>query len=484
MTCARVQAEVAEDDEVEEDDSPPELIYAQAWGDSVTIATTNTYKLSEFSNATNHGRLHKEVQKARDMISSHKKDEALMTKYGYKSRADILDWGGTIPEGESLIAFYAVRLGKGKVNIWSYKVYGHAVTGKKPAAATGGTLYKNIMHTVERSEWEAMVVKFDAVHELNPPTLAVGEFAHRCEREDCKTPLDMRKRTGLLNWANTMTDLYDLEIYYLMTDTSRTDSTDPAEQLKEKLKKIKDEGSRRAEVFAARKEVDAQKALEREEAAKRMRERASQAWESNAEAKHEMLVNDDAKVVAVNQIARSIRSIEKVVVGVAIPTVAQLPPLAEWLKQHGLERIQEILERDEWHLRTMLATVDESTFESDFSSLPAARRRDLQVALRLLRDELAPAPTPSPPHKARTHRKRPRGFTGMPDSTPASVRSFRMDDDDDDLDVDDTGSLAPSLAPSLAASSRTGQPSMSGSQRNAPLYRDLSSGVHPRGKNL
>jgi hypothetical protein len=42
MTCARVQAEVAEDDEVEEDDSPPELIYAQAWGDSVTIATTNT----------------------------------------------------------------------------------------------------------------------------------------------------------------------------------------------------------------------------------------------------------------------------------------------------------------------------------------------------------------------------------------------------------------------------------------------------------
>ena len=42
MTCARVQAEVAEDDEVEEDDSPPELIYAQAWGDSVTIATTNS----------------------------------------------------------------------------------------------------------------------------------------------------------------------------------------------------------------------------------------------------------------------------------------------------------------------------------------------------------------------------------------------------------------------------------------------------------
>ena len=52
MTCARVQAEVAEDDEVEEDDSPPELIYAQAWGDSVTIATTNTYKLSDFANAT------------------------------------------------------------------------------------------------------------------------------------------------------------------------------------------------------------------------------------------------------------------------------------------------------------------------------------------------------------------------------------------------------------------------------------------------
>ena len=30
MTCARVQAEIAEDDEVEDDDSPPELIYAQA----------------------------------------------------------------------------------------------------------------------------------------------------------------------------------------------------------------------------------------------------------------------------------------------------------------------------------------------------------------------------------------------------------------------------------------------------------------------
>eukprot|EP00966_Prymnesium_polylepis_P153127 3537294-Prymnesium_polylepis.1 len=68
------------DDEADGDEDG--TVYAMKYGDSVTAEKTNTYDLKGFQNATNHGRLVKEVEKARADLTKMESEKQLIEKWG------------------------------------------------------------------------------------------------------------------------------------------------------------------------------------------------------------------------------------------------------------------------------------------------------------------------------------------------------------------------------------------------------------------
>ena len=66
--------------------------YALSYGDQVTFEKTNTYKLSDFTNATNHGKLvNKEVGKAKQFLIAEERDKGLRRSFAYIGREDLID---------------------------------------------------------------------------------------------------------------------------------------------------------------------------------------------------------------------------------------------------------------------------------------------------------------------------------------------------------------------------------------------------------
>eukprot|EP00966_Prymnesium_polylepis_P324075 7380171-Prymnesium_polylepis.1 len=84
------------------------------------------------------------------------------------------------------------------------------------------------------------------------------------------------------------------------------------------------------------------------------------------------------KTYHVQKAQQSIKKLGKLIEGNRISIQTPVRPLAEFLESFGLSDLQEQLERETWDLRMMLNSADKPTFESDFSALPAPKRRKLQ----------------------------------------------------------------------------------------------------------
>lgn len=240
-----------------DDEGVPEgAEYPIKFGDNIVPEKTNTYKLTDFKDATNHSRIGKEVTKAKEYLKKDAIEEKLMKQYGYSTRVALLEKvsNAVIPEGELRVAFRCARFPKtkkGKLILSSINAYKMTVAAGKGRGGRGsggrgaGTtthVRQPIEISVDREEFEAMINNFNAAHDMNPPPRAQVDGADDdndwvCEREG-DTQADILKREGLTNWARSMTMLEDLEMYALGSSAARADSTDPAAQLKAKLKEI------------------------------------------------------------------------------------------------------------------------------------------------------------------------------------------------------------------------------------------------------
>ena len=426
----QVELEDGEDDEV------PEQVYASRYGDLITSATTNSYNLADFKNATNHGKLEREVKKARALVQKFEEDSALTKKHGYLARAVAVSDGATIDESEGWVRFRCKTLSKKKATIWSHAEYevparATARAGARPGQPPTRSM-QVLVRTVDRDVWAEAVKKFDAMHNENPSVL---DFS------DGEVEGDRKKRDGEQHWAETMIDLQNMELYFLGQNEARTESTDPKETLKEKLKEMEVDRREKAEAIADRKEKERQRMEERERQATELKRKAAEAWEANAISKHELLENDDVKVAAIASVSKSVYRMERKLGGLSVPKGSIVPTLSDWLEENALTHLQTTLQG--WRLKTMLQTCNDATFETDFATLTDVDRRNLQVALRDTLQELQP-PTPSPQTMKRPRPRtsaasssstpcggRPRGMpSGMPSYAPSEIDDW--DDDDGD----------------------------------------------------
>ena len=162
----------------EEDEEEIALKYARTYGDDVSYLKTNTFKLSEFSNNTAHGRLvNTEVANARAYLSELTKEKKLLSKFAYCKRDEVIarvTQSITFPESERFIAFRVAQLGKGKVEVRTASSYPIPTksTGKQKASAVPRAeecTYKQVELTITREELNQWVNLYSSIHEANPP---------------------------------------------------------------------------------------------------------------------------------------------------------------------------------------------------------------------------------------------------------------------------------------------------------------------------
>ena len=151
-----------------------------------------------------------------------------------------------------------------------------------------------------------------------------------------------------------------------------------------------------------------------------MQKKATEAWEASLEFKHEILVNEDMKLIRIDKVNTNLRDLKRILSTPMVPEDVELPPLKEWLGTRDLGGYWEALK--EWELSTMLESCDGPTFESDFDCLPVPKRRKLQVALRHFINSIQPAP--SPPPAAPPPRTRPKHSASHSSSSARSISDW------------------------------------------------------------
>eukprot|EP00966_Prymnesium_polylepis_P328007 7383824-Prymnesium_polylepis.1 len=174
--CLYLEASETEDaDEDGDEQLDVGVCYALKFGDSVTHETTNTYPVAGFKNATNHGKLVKEVEAARKELVKQNEEMKLLTKWGMVNKQSFDCGAAIIPEADSLIEFRCVKLGKKEVVVWSAKPYEHVNTAAPRGHGRGAgaaprveRVSKAIALKVSREIWVEMIQKYDGVHETTP----------------------------------------------------------------------------------------------------------------------------------------------------------------------------------------------------------------------------------------------------------------------------------------------------------------------------
>ena len=464
-TDARVPSQVELEDG--EDDEVPEQVYASRYGDTISIGTTNSYKLADFKNATNHTKLEKEVKKARTLMQKFEEDSALTTKHGYLARATAVSDGATVDETEAWVRFRCKTLSKKKATVWSLSEYEVPARTTARGGGRGGAPPSRSMQvialTIDRDVWQEAVKKFDAMHDVNPSMVGFS---------DGEVEGDRKKRDGERQWTETMIDLQNMELYFLGQNEARTESTDPKETLRSKLKEMEADRAAKAEAIFERKERERVRIEAKEKEAAEMKRKAAEAWAAHAASRRDMLENDDVKVAAISQVSKSVYRMERKVGGLTVPKGVSLPTLSDWLEANDLGHLKTPLQG--WRLKTMLRTCNDATFETDFGVIPGVDRRNLQVALRDTLEELQP-PTPSPPtmkrprpHASASHTPGRANHGQMPSYAPSELGDW---DDVEPDDLHDEGCTASvyggSSAPSDASSTHTARQSTSSSARLA-----------------
>ena len=398
--------------DVEEEDEHLEVgaVYALEFGDTVTYETTNTYPLDGFKNATNHGRLVAEVTKARKELAKGDEEAQLRLKWGLVSKRSVDVGNAQIPDDVDLIDFRIVKLGKKDCVVWSSKTYPHLEAARGGARGRGArgrggragpprSVNKAIALKVTREDWVAMIARYDTVHTTtrNPPELVDEDEEDFNAEVEGETAASKRKKEGSDHWAKVMIALNDVEMHKLMcVGQGRTNSTDPHASLHAKKEEIKKSKERKAEMVAEEQAKKQKKKEETEQRARDMQDKASDAWKQRAVTSHAILENDDMKTYHVQKAQQSIKKLGKLIEGNRISVHTPVRPLGEFLESYGLSELQEHLERETWDLRTMLNSADKPTFESDFSALPAPKRRKLQASLNEEAASMGPPDTPSP----------------------------------------------------------------------------------------
>jgi hypothetical protein len=107
--------EASESEEPQEDgeeDLADGVLYAMKYGDAISAEKTNSYNLKEFANATNHGRLIKEVEKARELLIKSEKELELTSKWGMAHEEQLELGSAQVPEIEQHLDFRIAKLGK------------------------------------------------------------------------------------------------------------------------------------------------------------------------------------------------------------------------------------------------------------------------------------------------------------------------------------------------------------------------------------
>ena len=186
------------------------------------------------------------MDSARKELLKQKEEWRLLTKWGMVNKQSIDIGAATIPEGDNLIEFRCVKLGKKDVVVWSAKTYEHTAARARGGRGRAGRgvprperVLKAIALKVSRDDWVDMVNKYDAVHETtpNPPLMDEAEEAFNPEVEG-ETAATRRKKNGLMYWARVMIALNDIEMHKLMAvGQGRTNSSDPRASLDEKKKR-------------------------------------------------------------------------------------------------------------------------------------------------------------------------------------------------------------------------------------------------------
>ena len=222
--------ESAEPEEDGDEDLDDGVIYAMKYGDAVSYEKTNTYDIKGFVNATNHGRLIKEVEKARELLIKFNKEAELTTKWGMVHK-DQLDLGSAqIPENEVYIDFRIAKLGKKECILLSTKLWPHARPAKGGGRGTNGkgkggrgtappaAVSKAICIKATREQWEAMIARYDSCHSMspNPPVFADDEEEAAQAEVEGENAATKRKRAGVIKWAKAMIALNDIEMHILI----------------------------------------------------------------------------------------------------------------------------------------------------------------------------------------------------------------------------------------------------------------------------
>ena len=408
--CMYLAASESEEPEEEGDEDLADgVLYAMKYGDAVSYEKTNTYDMKGFVNATNHGRLVKEVEKARELLIKFEKEAELTTKWGMVHKDQLELGSAQIPENEVYIDFRIAKLGKKECILWSTKLWPHARPAKgggTKGKGKGGrgtvppaAVSKAICIKTTREQWEDMIQRYDNCHSTSPnPPVFTDDDEEAAEAEvEGENAATKRKRVGVTTWAKAMIALNDIEMHILMAiGEGRHNSQDPKANLHAKQEEIRKAQVEKAKAVAEAAAEVRRKKEESESRAKEMQDKAALAWESRATTQHAALENDDAKVYGLRKAQQTMRRIEKAITPKAISKDQPIPTMAEFLATYALDELSSLMAEDEWDLRTLLNSYDQPTFEKDFESLKPAKRRKLQNSLRDAMDALQPPPTPSP----------------------------------------------------------------------------------------